>query len=321
MSPGPRSDRLALVGAASQVGQELKEQLAAAGYPGKRIELLELDEQVGLLTDYGDEARVVLQAARESLAAFRLAAFCGDPESTRRFAPAFVDGGGVAVDCTGAFAADDTARLAGTPRPEGPCVIAVPHAGTLLLAGLAAALGLEAATVTLLLPASERHASGPEAMARQAAQLLNYGEPGDTEESIFGRRTAFDVWPDDQGVAERIADELSRLGLPCPRLCALRASVFHVLSASLWSPNGDADALRAALTAAGVRVQAPDDPRGAIDSPVRAAGRDGLRVTGLRGAGDGAWLWALLDNYRATAAAALHELSLHLQPPEDSPGG
>ena len=61
------SDRMALVGAASLLGREIKDHLAEAGFPGRAVELLDLDDEVGLLTDYGSEARVVAEAGEASV--------------------------------------------------------------------------------------------------------------------------------------------------------------------------------------------------------------------------------------------------------------
>lgn len=317
MSPVPVAERVALVGATSQVGQELKGQLARVGYPGNRIELLDLEDEVGLVTDYGDEARVVLEAARGSLAAFRLACFCDSPAAARELAPAVTESGGLVVDCTGAFAGD-AGPLAGDGSDPGPGdIVTVPHPGTLLLRSLAVGAGLEGAVSTLLLPASERHSGGAENMARQAAALLNFGETSADDGEAFGRRIAFDLWPDDGGVGERIAAELQRLGLSCPRLFVLRAPVFHSLSATLWIPEREPRDVADALGAAGVAVDARDDRRRRIDSPARAAGRHGPHVASLRADGGGTWAWAVLDNHHAVAAAALQVLAAHLQPPDE----
>lgn len=307
--------RIALVGATSQVGEELKVQLARAGYPGSQVQLLDLDEQVGLVTDYGDEARVVLEAARESVATFRLACFCGQPEIARALAPAVADAGGIAVDCTGAFATGDHARLAGAGGDDdGPGIVSIPHPASLLLAALARAEDLQAAVTTLLLPASERDSPGTDAMARQATALLSFGEADDSEEDVFGRRVAFDVWPEQGDVAERIAGELRRLDVASPHLFLLRAPVFHSLSATTWLPGREVDAVAASLADAGVLVDARDRRSRSIDSPARAAGQIGLHATSLRADGDGVWLWAVLDNFHAIAAAALEVVAASLDP-------
>ena len=50
--------RLALVGASSLLGVEVKDQLAASGVPRDAVTLFDLKEVAGVLTEYGDEARV-----------------------------------------------------------------------------------------------------------------------------------------------------------------------------------------------------------------------------------------------------------------------
>lgn len=313
------AERLALVGATSQLGRELKEQLADAGYPADRVQLLDMEDEVGLLTDYGDEAAVVLNAARETVSRFALACFCGSAEVTRRLAPAVVEEGGLAVDCTGAFAGEQRARLAGaTPAPE-PGIVVVPHPGTLLLAGLANALDLSRAAATVLLPASEKESPGTDDLARQTTTLLNLGEIGDADEGVFGRRVAFDLWPDPGEAGDRMTAELAALEVAAPRLFVLRAPVFHALSTAVWLPGRDRDGVVAALGDAGVPVDARDHRSRNVDSPARAAGRAGVHVAAVRADADGVWLWAVQDNYHAVAAAALRVIAAYLEPPPGEP--
>lgn len=314
MTDPVRAERLALVGAASHVGTEIKGQLARAGVPGSHVDLLDLSDHVGLLTDYGEEARVVLEAARDSVAGYRLACFCGDPEVARRFIPVVVEAGGVAVDCTGGLAGDEPARLAGTTGDGSPGLVVVPHPATLLLSALGRAVTIDGAAVTLLLPASELADGSAEAMARQATNLLNFGETGDAGEPPFGRRMAFDVWIQGGATRARILRELGALGHAPPRLAALRAPVFHALAASVFLPGQEPEALGASLRGAGLMGARPAGDEPEVDSPARVVGRGGVHVTGLSGDRDGSWLWAVADNHQAIAETALEVLLAHLEP-------
>lgn len=300
--------KVALVGAAGQVGKEVKQQLARAGVPGERIELLDLEEHVGLVTEYGEEARVVQEAAEEPVRKARLACFCGDGETARRLAPVVVEAGGVAIDCTGALAGDERAVPTGSGG-LGPRLAVTPHPGAILLRTLAEGLDMDAIAATLLLPASERGERAPDSMARESAQLLNVGlrELGEAEE----RRYAFDLWVGEDA-RERILHDLALADVKPPRLAVVRAPVFHGLSASLFVHGLDSEAVRTALTATPVVL---DDAR---DSPARVAGSPGVHVTGIRTDGGGAWLWAVADNYAATASAAVAEI-VSLLEPDDEP--
>ena len=59
--------RLALVGASSLFGTEVKDQLAASGVPRDVVSLFDMKEVAGVLTEYGDEARVFAETVSDTL--------------------------------------------------------------------------------------------------------------------------------------------------------------------------------------------------------------------------------------------------------------
>ncbi len=312
-----RSDgRVALVGASGPLGREVRSCLEQAGFPGAALVLLDLDEEVGLLTDYADEARVILEAAADNVADHPVACFCGLPELVERLGARVRDAGGIAIDASGASWGDMEARLVDIDTVQeavatGPGMISVPHPATLLLSSLAAALGnlMADASVTLLLPASERGTEGLEELARQATALLNFAE---TPTAELGRRVAFDAFPvpGDDPTMRLVPTQLKRLGRPCPRLGLLRVGVFHELAASVHLPALPPDRAAAALCDAGVLVGAADAEGRELDSPANIAGQATAGAAEPRDDGrGGSWLWIVQDNHRAVAdivaAAAL----------------
>ena len=310
-----RANRVAIVGATSVLGDDLKHRLAAAGYSGDAVALLDLEEHVGLLTEYGDEARLVLAAADESLGGFVVVCFCGGRQTVERFA-APAAAAGTAIDCTGYLAAEQTVELVdqqGSPGASG--LLAIPLGATLMLAQLNAVIDLPATTCTVMLPASELSDAGTEEMAQQASALLHLGE---APNEVFGRRLAFDAWPDatrPEGAAGRIRDELEQLGIQAPALHAVRGSIFHGIAASIYVPQRDAASLATALgPIAAIGAETDDKLPG--DSPVRVAGRDGLHVGELRDdPRGGTWMWLLQDNHRAITSAALKAIDVRLGRP------
>jgi aspartate-semialdehyde dehydrogenase len=310
-------DRLALVGAASLLGREIKERLAESGLPGEAIVLLDLDDEAGLVTDYGDEARVVAEAAASSLRGHKIVCFCGDDSTTRQFAPIVLDDGATIIDCLGVL--HEEARVWGAPDAAAARVLTIPHGGTALLSALGEAIDLEGAAATLMLPASELHDSGPEELAQQAAALLSF----DAEEKggVFGRRQAFDMWPDagaKGGPAVRVRAELRALGATVPRLTTVRVPVFHSIAATLLLPGATAEETLAKLHDAGIGVD--DEARGErIDSPARVAGHAGIRIADVRpDPAGGTWLWALADNYLMAASAVVEIAATHLDAGDQS---
>lgn len=305
---------IALVGATSLLGEELREQLADAGYPGEAITLLDLEEAAGLVTEYGEEARVVLEAAEEELAGHDLVCFCGDPELMRSHLRSAAETT-LVLDCTGATAHEDDVSLWLPAIGEPPHVaegtpLALPSGVVLLLAPALLTLGETGAgaSFTAFLPASERGSGGLDELARQSSAVLNLEE---IPHEIFGRQLAFDLWRApigedgvDDAAAAAVA-QLSRLELPVPALSVFRAPLFHAMSAIVHFPEGDADELESRLET--ILVKPDEDEEGPPrDSPLRVAGRGGLHLgDAWADAQRGAWLWLVMDNLKARASATV----------------
>ena len=95
--------RMALVGAASMLGKEVKDQLAASGVPHDAVSLFDFEEVVGVLTKYGEEARVFAETVSESLLEHELSCFCSDPTTARECLDKILDSGKIGIDCTDAW--------------------------------------------------------------------------------------------------------------------------------------------------------------------------------------------------------------------------
>ena len=312
---------LALVGSSSVLGGDLKDLLATTGYPGRSVELLDLEDQIGLITKYGDEARVTLLAAENSVREHQLVCFCGDPAAAQQFAPVVVAAGGTVIDCTSAHSsATDRILIDTEGSPGASGLLVVPKAGTLLLSALATALGgrLAHAVATVLLPASELSDAGTEELASQAAAMLNFS---DGPHESFGRRLAFDTWLDATppvSAAETIRQQLASLNLLAPALTALRVSVFHATAASIYLPGTSSEELRDILHQQEIQIDMANADGERIDSPVRVAGHSELYVSDIRAEAAGCWLWALLDNHQATAMTALAAIRSRFPLPDSS---
>jgi aspartate-semialdehyde dehydrogenase len=302
--------RVALVGATSLLGKEIKQRLADAGYPGAALSLLDFEEVAGVITDYGDEARVLAEAVAEEILAHDVACFCGSPEAAEEHLERLRLEGRVGIDCTGAWCDRDDVFLwlPGVSRPprlaDSPAV-ALPSAAAMLLGTVIDGLGEAAdrAAVTLLVPASEWGEEGLHELSQQTIAVLNLEE---IDQEVFGRQLAFDVFPaagQHDAATGRVAAELQRLGLPTPALNVVSASVFHGLAASVFVPGIDASAVAAVLGNAGVNLE--DAGADAVDSPVRAAGRAGLHATVRPDRADGSWIWVVGDNLVIRAHAAV----------------
>jgi len=323
----PETTRLALVGAASLLGQEIKSQLAASGLPGDAVALFDLDELAGVLTDYGNEARVFAEAVAERVLNHELVCFCGDQGTATAYLDALLEGGGLSLDCTGAWLEDDRVSL-WAPGVNPPPHFAehrattMPPATTLMLARTMAALGDlgSGASANIFLPSSERGDGGLHEMSQQATAVLNLL---DVEDAVFGRQQAFDLWmppADDPMGAASLGANMARLDVPVPAINVLSASVFHGMALSVFIPGAESSAVGAALQDAGIEGVRQEGGEDAIDSPVQVVGHSGIHGVEVRADADGVWIWLVADNLRTRAAAAVAAVHTLLgQPLTDAP--
>ena len=301
---------MALVGAASMLGKEVKDQLAASGVPHDAVSLFDFEEVVGVLTKYGEEARVFAETVSESLLEHELICFCSDPTTARECLDKILDSGKLGIDCTDAWLNAPAAftwipGVSTPPTISNQRAITIPSAASLMLGTTLAALGKvgERATATVFLPASERSEAGLQELSQQSIAVLNLEE---VNFAVFGRQLAFDLWPatgDQGGTHEVLATPLEQLGFVVPPLQIVSAPVFHGMAMSLFVPGANASKVSTALLDAGVIIEAEDSAR--IDSPVLVTGTPGLHAIDVRPDRDGAWLWLTIDNLHARAAAAV----------------
>lgn len=317
------SPRVALVGAASLLGKEITEQLAASGLPGECVVLLDLEEIAGMLTEYGNEARVMAEAAKEDLLRHDVVCFCGDRSVAAEHLSDLLEHDRIGIDCTGAWIGRSEASVwfpgsAPVPSFTRHRAIALPGAAATLLGTALAALGEAGgdAVATVLLPASDEGEPGLRELSQQSIAVLNI-EGIDHE--VFGRQRAFDLWPaGDAAGAQRVRGELGEAGLPVPRLTVIAAPVFHGTSAALFLPAVSAAEVEHAWRAAGIQVGAAADGSN-IDSPVRAAGTAGVHATAIHDDAEGAWAWIVIDNLHARAAATVTAIHAVLGPVPPQP--
>ena len=215
--------RLALVGASSLLGKEVKDRLAATGFPGAALELFDVDDVAGVLTDYGEEARVFAEAVSDRVLAHELVCFCGDRATAEQYLEPLLAAETLGLDCSGAWLSDARSFIwvpgsSTPPQLDQQRAAAIPQAAALLLASVAAALGdvMKRASANVFLPASERGDAGIEELSQQSTAVLNLL---DVDRAVFGRRQAFDVWSptaEHPLGGQSLRATLERLGIPTP---------------------------------------------------------------------------------------------------------
>src|SRR5215469_15017396 len=110
MPAGPgSSQRIAIVGASSLRGKELKQVLEDRNFPAEEIVLLDESVMAGTLTEAGGEPTFIRALEEDSFNKVRFAFFAGIPADTERNWQAAQAAGATVIDLTGVLAANGKA--------------------------------------------------------------------------------------------------------------------------------------------------------------------------------------------------------------------
>ncbi|MCP3978959.1 MAG: hypothetical protein GY716_06450 [bacterium] len=205
--------RVAVLGAGTPEGTQMREALAGARIPGARVDLYTSGKEEPVLGEYAGEARLIQEPDPAEILEYDAVFLCEAGALAER----------VIAKCSAEHTAIDTVQAAppaAHPRlvhldvnPEvlddHRGLLAVPHPLALVLADLlhplARQFGLEQATALVLRPAADFGAAGTEELQSQTVRLLNFAElPLD----VFGKQLAFNVLP--QQLAGAAGDAVQR---------------------------------------------------------------------------------------------------------------
>lgn len=334
MSASPKEDilqtwaglrRVAIVGAATLKGRELKDALEERKFPAVDVKLLDDDETLGQIDAVGEEATFIQSVRAQNFEHVDFAFFAADAEFTRKHWHLARDVGAVVIDLSYGLEDEPGAmvrapwiereRGAGAERESKLIVSAHPAAIVLaLLLGRAArAGGLRTAVATVFEPASETGRRGMDELHQQTVSLLSF-QP--LPKDVFDIQVAFNLVSRYGGesaqslenVERRILRHLATLtSVPAPSLMLLQGPTFHAHAFSIYleveRPVALGDMVQ---TLAGEHVSVA---RLAEDAPtnVSAAGQPEVQVAVRRDTQreNGFWLWAAADNLVIAAVNAV----------------
>ncbi len=321
--------RVAIVGAATLKGRELKEVLSDRNFPSSDLRLLDDEESLGQLQAVGEEPTFIQSVLPEHLENVDFTFFASDEVFTRNIWKLASKAGSDIIDLSYALEGLPGAllrapwverELGATPKidfSDAPVVVAHPAAIVLALLLLRAQkVGkIARAIVTVLEPASELGRRGMDELHEQTVNLLSFQQ---LPKSVFDTQVAFNVL-DRYGekatsalstVEERIQRHFRNLvqgRLNVPSLMLLQAPIFHGHAFSLYIEFDNA-AQNEELVAA-VSGEHVDVLQGSEESPsnVNAAGQEQIQVFVRPDAQNakGFWLWAATDNLRISALSAV----------------
>ena len=320
---------VAIIGAATLKGRELKEVLSDRNFPSTDVRLLDDEESLGQLQAVGEEPTFIQSVLPEHLENVDFTFFASDESFTRNTWKMARKAGSDIIDLSYALESEDGVllrapwierELGATTKIDfidAPVVVAHPAAIVLALLLLRAQkVGkITRAIATVLEPASEHGRRGMDELHEQTVNLLSFQQ---LPKGVFDAQVAFNVvdrygeraTPPLSTVEDRIRRHFRSIvhdRLQVPSLMLLQAPIFHGHAFSLYL-DLDSAAQQEELVAA-ISGEHVDVLQGAEESPsnVNAAGQEQIQVFVRRDAQNprGFWLWAATDNLRIAALSAV----------------
>jgi aspartate-semialdehyde dehydrogenase len=353
MPAGPaKSTRVAIVGASSLRGRELKLVLEERNFPAGDIVLLDEPALAGTLTEAGGEPTFIRALSEDSFEDARFVFFAGSQQDAVRNWPAAQHSGATVIDLSGALAASgestswipllDTVLL---PRPGLNAAKAAadsgggarkfvayssPGSGVIIACTLAAALAKfspQRAVLLLFPPVSERDQAGVDELEAQTTNLLSFRP---IVQPIFDAQVAFNLLagygPESKptfaevrsSIAKDVAEYLAGRA-QAPAIQLVQAPVFYGYAFTAYAEFAapqPSEQLQTAFSNLGVKVDAPEDP---APTNVTVAGESEIHLARIEpdpNDAASAWIWGVADNLRlAVVNAARIAEELVAEPP------
>jgi aspartate-semialdehyde dehydrogenase len=320
--------RVAIVGASTLKGKELKEVLEGRNFPAGEIKLLD-DEAEGVLDSVGDEPTFVQTVRSEHFQEADVAFFAGDAALTAKHWTDASSAGCTAVDLSYAMEGKAPVRAPWIEREFGStnghdmeassAIAAHPASVTLalLLARARRAGAVRHAAAVVFEPASERGKAGMDELHQQTVSLLSFQT---LPKTVFDAQVAFNMQGKLGGEAKQSLDSIEKRivshfrqiagsDVPVPSLMLVQAPTFHAHVFSIYieleKTAAEGDFVKAIQGDHVVVVRNADLEE--TPSNVAAAGRDEIMVTTKRDPAheNGFWIWGAADNLRIQALTAV----------------
>jgi aspartate-semialdehyde dehydrogenase len=327
--------RVAIAGAASLRGQDLKIWMDESGFPAGEVRLFDEEPPAGTLTGVAGEAAVIQAIDEDSFRGLGFVFFAGSRAFAKLHGKAAARAGAAVIDLTGELASAPGARMwiprldsiqappgaaghSGRASAPAGAIYVAPSAPAIVACSFCCAVAQfkpSRVAIVFFQPASERGKEGVEELSAQTIKLLSLQA---IPQEVFDCQVAFnmlDRWGVDSGerlagVRAEIAEEVRRYlngRVPVPAMSLVQAPVFygHAFSAfAEFAGPVDATGLAAGLEAAGFHIPGIEDPG---PSNIAVAGEPKAMITA--GAQDASvphayWFWGAADNYRLPVSNA-----------------
>jgi len=332
MNPPLEAVRIAVAGASSLRGKELRQWLEESDFPVAGIRLLDEEFVAGTLGEAAGEPVVIETVDEDSFERARFAFFAGSAGFSTRHGLNARNSGAVVIDMSGGLMSESSARAwipaldSVLSSPTGKLAAGVPQSLFLvpstpadIAISLSAALApLEPArlAVTFFRPASERGQEAVEELEEQVVKLLSF-QP--IAQKIFDTQAGFNMLSSygpgsteklDRVRASIVSEVQNYLAgrVPMPAIALVQAPVFYSYTFTAYAEFENAPApadVVARLQEAGLKVtDTNDEPPTNVN--VAGESRPVLgqpeRDPSIENA---IWFWGAADNMRVPAATAV----------------
>ncbi len=331
-SGAAKSSRVAIVGASSLRGKELKLVLEDRNFPAGEIVLLDEPILAGTLTEAGGEPTFIRALDEDSFEGAGFAFFVGSAQDAERNWRAAHRSGAQVIDMTGAIAATGNAirwipalesvlprRAATGIEPGRPAPYSSPAPGMIISCALTASLQhFSPVRVVMMLfpPVSERDQAGVDELESQTTNLLSFRP---IEQKVFDAQVAFNLLAGygeeckpalkdlRAAIARDVASYLAGRA-PVPAIQLVQAPVFYGYAFAAYAEFGSpqkTEQLESAFRNLGIKVAGPDDP---APNNVSVAGESEIQIARIEtdpSLANGVWIWGAVDNLRLAAANAV----------------
>ena len=328
--------KIAIVGASTLLGKELKDMLLDSPFAAAEIILFDEEDVIGQLEQIGDEVTFLGRVTADSFEGVDFVFFTGSKALTELRAGQAMQSGAAVVDLSGALDGRNGV-LVGAPWlngneeapadllttaivPADPAALVV----ALLMERIQKAAPIHFAAATVLQPASQMGSTAMDELHQQTVNLLSFQT---LPRAVFDAQVAYNLLTGfGEGAtttlascSERIRRHYTKLAghrLPLIAIQLIQAPIFHghcfSIAIELAHPV-DLSSLEQALSGEHIDLVLED-----TDSPsnLSATGQNDLLVrlrpegvTGVHVSGSSAtqrlWLWVATDNLRLNAANAI----------------
>jgi aspartate-semialdehyde dehydrogenase len=329
----PNSSRVAIVGASSLRGKELKLVLEERNFPADEIVLLDASVMAGTLTEAGGEPTFIRELEEDSFDKVHFAFFAGIAADTERNWQAAQAAGATVIDLTGVLAAAGKATswipsltpvIPPKPAPGAngsrhKIAYASPASPVVICCTLAAALAtLSPRTIATMHfpPVSERDQAGIDELETQTTNLLSFRP---IEQAVFDTQVAFNLLsrygdesePSLESTRAAIAREVAQYlagRAPIPAIQLVQTPVFYGYAfagyAEFAAPP-PLEQLAGAFRNLGVKIAGPEDP---APTNISVAGESEIQLAPIQAdpnVAAGAWFWGVADNLRLATTNAV----------------